>query len=159
MIPGADGSGTITTISDNRVTRVGFFLRKYKLDEFPQIWNVLTGKMSLVGPRPDVEGYADTLTGENRTVLTVRPGITGPASIFFRYEELLLEKAVDPVAYNDRVIWPCKVRINRNYVKTWGFWKDIGYIVITFAPSLNKLLNLVPRSPRCPAELESNLNV
>ncbi len=120
-----------TTINDPRVTKIGRFLRKTKLDELPQLWNVLIGDMSLVGPRPDVPGYADKLKGEDRIVLTVRPGITGPASLYFKNEETLLAKQNDPKRYNDEVIWPQKVKINRNYILEYSFKKDLMYIFKT----------------------------
>jgi lipopolysaccharide/colanic/teichoic acid biosynthesis glycosyltransferase len=102
----ADGqrhaTGSVTTAADStRITPVGRFLRRWKLDELPQLWNVLTGRMSFVGPRPDVPGYADRLQGEDRRVLDLRPGITGPATLLFRDEERLLALARDPQAFND----------------------------------------------------------
>ena len=112
MSVGSDNKGTITTATDSRITPIGKFLRRYKLDEFPQLWNVLMGRMSFVGPRPDVPGYADTLVGKDREMLALKPGITGPASIFFRYEEELLACTVSPKKFNDQTIWPLKVKIN-----------------------------------------------
>lgn len=134
---------SITASSDNRITTLGKFLRRYKLDELPQLWNVLTGKMSFVGPRPDVPGYADKLEGDDRIVLEIKPGITGPASFFFRNEEELLARAENKKEYNDNVIWPQKVMINKSYVLEWSFWKDIGLIIITIFPPLNSLLKIV----------------
>ncbi|MCB1054706.1 MAG: sugar transferase, partial [Acidobacteria bacterium] len=96
--------------------------------ELPQLWNVLVGQMSFVGPRPDVEGFADRLEGPDRVVLTLRPGITGPATLAFRREEELLAAQPDPETYNREVIWPEKVRLNREYVATWSFWRDLGYL-------------------------------
>ena len=118
----------ITTATDKRITNFGRFLRKTKLDELPQLWNVFIGKMSFVGPRPDVPGYADQLQGEDRIILSVRPGITGPASLAFRYEEELLAKQENPQQYNDKVIWPEKVRINKAYIKSYSLRKDIQII-------------------------------
>ena len=132
--------GTITTANDTRITPIGTFLRKFKLDEFPQLWNVLIGKMSFVGPRPDVPGYADKLTKTDRVILELRPGITGPASLFFRNEEELLANAKNPKEYNDTIIWPRKVQLNLNYYNYWNFWKDLGYIFITLIPILEKVL-------------------
>uniref|UniRef100_UPI0025BFCAE4 sugar transferase n=1 Tax=Aquisalimonas sp. TaxID=1872621 RepID=UPI0025BFCAE4 len=94
------------------------------LDELPQLINVLKGDMSFVGPRPDVPAFADTLAGEDRIILSVRPGITGPATLKYRDEETLLAEADDPEAYNSEVIYPDKVRINREYVH-WSFWRDL----------------------------------
>lgn len=106
MFSGSELFGTITAASDSRITSVGQFLRKYKLDELPQLWNVFTGKMSFVGPRPDVAGYADKLTNENSKMLELQPGITGPASIYFRYEEEILAVVKNAKEFNDQVIWP-----------------------------------------------------
>jgi len=122
---------TVTTAGDSRITVSGRLLRRYKIDELPQLWNVLKGDMSLVGPRPDVEGYADRLEGDERIVLSVRPGITGPASLKYRNEEEILASVDDPVRYNDEVIWPDKVKMNMEYIREWSFGKDIGYIVAT----------------------------
>lgn len=121
----------ITTSNDPRITNFGQFLRKTKLDELPQLWNVLVGEMSFVGPRPDVSGYADQLQGEDRIILSVRPGITGPASLAYRNEEDLLTQQKYPKQYNDEVIWPKKVNINKAYVENYSFKKDIHYILQT----------------------------
>jgi lipopolysaccharide/colanic/teichoic acid biosynthesis glycosyltransferase len=153
MFVGADKMGSVTTSIDSRITPIGRWLRKYKLDELPQLWNVLIGKMSFVGPRPDVPGYADMLAGEAHKVLELRPGITGPATLYFRYEEELLAGVADPKRFNDEVIWPMKVRLNLEYLEHWSFWMDFGYILITVLPSLNRWLKLVPESPRRPEEL------
>jgi len=106
----------------------GRVLRKSKLDELPQLINVLKGDMSLVGPRPDLPGYADQLEGSDRIILTVRPGITGPATIKYKKEEEILLKQTNPQQYNDTVIWPDKVKINKDYVENWSFLKDLKYI-------------------------------
>lgn len=120
---------TVTRASDPRITLVGRILRKYKLDELPQLWNVLKGDMSFVGPRPDIPGYADRLPEEERAVLlSVRPGITGPATLAYRNEEELLALQVDPQKYNDEVIYPDKVRINLEYIQNWRFRDDLRYI-------------------------------
>ena len=123
---------TITQASDPRITRCGAFFRKTKLDELPQLWNVLIGDMSFVGPRPDVPGYADQLDESIKSVLlSVRPGITGPASLAYRNEEEILAAQSDPRRYNDDVIFPDKVRINLCYINNWRFVSDIKYIVQT----------------------------
>ncbi len=109
-------------------TRYGKWLRKTKLDELPQLFNVLKGDMSLVGPRPDLPGYADALKGEDRIILSVWPGITGPATLKYRGEDKLLRKQENPLQYNDEVIWPDKVKINKEYVRNWTFSKDLMYI-------------------------------
>jgi len=122
---------TVTTKDDKRITRSGAFFRKTKIDELPQLFNVLFGTMSFVGPRPDVPGFADTLEGEDRVILTLRPGITGPASLKYKDEEALLAKQKDPESYNREVIWPDKVKINKAYIKDWTFKKDIEYLIKT----------------------------
>ena len=105
--------------------------RKYKLDELPQILNILSGNMSFVGPRPDVPGYADCLQGEDRIVLKLKPGITGPASIKYKNEEKILAAQINPQEYNDTIIWPDKVKINKTYYNNYTFSKDIKYILQT----------------------------
>ncbi len=122
---------TVTTDNDPRITKAGALLRKTKIDEFPQLINVLMGQMSLVGPRPDVPGYADKLEGEDRVILSVRPGITGPATLKYKDEERLLAMQKDPKKYNDEVIYPDKVRINREYVENYSFRKDLHYLYRT----------------------------
>lgn len=119
---------TVTTGTDQRITGLGRFWRRTKIDELPQLINVLKGDMSFVGPRPDVPGYADTLEGKDMIILSVRPGITGPATLKYRDEESLLAKQNDPEAYNNDIIWPDKVRLNRAYVENWTFLKDMRYI-------------------------------
>lgn len=116
---------------ESRITPLGAVLRKYKLDELPELWNVLIGDMSFVGPRPDVPGYADKLKGEDRLILKLRPGITGPASLKYRNEEEILAKVEDPIRYNDEVIYPDKVRINLDYYKHHTFFGDLHYIFKT----------------------------
>jgi lipopolysaccharide/colanic/teichoic acid biosynthesis glycosyltransferase len=125
------GGTTVTTASDARITRSGAFFRRTKIDELPQLINVLFGQMSLVGPRPDVPGFADQLTGEDREILQLRPGITGPASLKYRDEEALLAKQSDPEAYNREVIWPDKVAINRDYLHQWSLGHDIALLLAT----------------------------
>ena len=154
MRVGAESSGTVTTAEDARITSVGRFLRRYKLDEFPQLWNVLIGKMSFVGPRPDVAGYADMLAGDERSILELRPGITGPATLFFRYEEKLLAMVENPQTYNDTVIWPIKVSFNMQYSENWAFWKDIAFILVTLIPRMNLFFKVHPQSPSSPDQLE-----
>lgn len=117
----------IKAIRDSE-TKLGSWLRRTKIDELPQLFNVLGGDMSLVGPRPDVQGYADCLTGDDRIILSVKPGITGPATIKYKNEEDLLLKQENPKHFNDTVIWPDKVLINKEYVKSWSLQKDIGYL-------------------------------
>ena len=134
MHVGADAGGPITTATDSRVTSAGRFLRRHKLDEWPQLWNVLLGHMSLVGPRPDVPGYADRLEGDARRLLELRPGITGPATLHFRDEETLLAATADPQGYNDTVLWPKKVQLNLAYLDHWSLWTDIRLIVETLLP-------------------------
>ncbi|MBQ2541168.1 MAG: sugar transferase [Paludibacteraceae bacterium] len=122
---------SISVAGEARITPLGAKLRKYKLDELPELWDVFIGNMSFVGPRPDVPGYADRLQGDDRIILTLRPGITGPATLKYRNEEELLAKVDDPVRYNDEVIYPDKVRINRYYATHYSFWQDIRMICCT----------------------------
>ncbi len=121
----------VTSESTHEITSFGRFLRKTKWDETPQIFNILLGQMSFVGPRPDVAGYADLLKGEDRIILTVKPGITGPAQIAFKDEEETLNQVENPLKYNDEVIWPEKVKINKDYVENWSFSRDLNYLVQT----------------------------
>ena len=127
----AHSGSSISVAGESRITPLGAKLRKYKLDELPELWNVLIGDMSFVGPRPDVPGYADKLAGEDREILQLKPGITGPASLKYRNEEEILASVEDPIRYNDEVIFPDKVRINREYMEEWSFWGDIRIIFKT----------------------------
>ena len=119
---------TVTTHGDPRVTPLGRLLRKMKIDELPQLINVLLGQMSFVGPRPDVPGFADRLQGDDRIVLCVRPGMTGPATLKYGNEERLLAGRSDPEKYNREVVYPDKVRLNKQYIRNYSFLKDIEYI-------------------------------
>ncbi len=130
MIDQTEGD-TVTTADDPRITRIGHWLRHSKVDCLTELVNVLVGQMSFVGPRPDVPGYADQLQGNDRRILQLRPGITGPASIKYRNEEELLAQQPNPKVYNDNVIWPDKVKINLDYLDKWSFWGDIKLIFKT----------------------------
>lgn len=135
----------VSMAGEERVTPFGAKLRHYKLDELPELWDVFIGKMSFVGPRPDVPGYADKLEGDDRDVLKLRPGITGPASLKYRNEEELIADYVKQAQaqgdsrseqsialwYNDNVLWPDKVRINCYYYRNYSFWTDIKMIFAT----------------------------
>ncbi|WP_302612444.1 sugar transferase [uncultured Muribaculum sp.] len=125
------GGSSVSVAGESRITPLGAKLRHYKLDELPELWNVLIGDMSFVGPRPDVPGYADRLTGNDRRVLELRPGITGPASLKYRDEEELLAGQKDPQRFNDEVIFPDKVKINLYYLNHYSFIKDIQMIFCT----------------------------
>lgn len=139
MRVGADKQGLITVGGrDPRVTCSGYFIRKYKLDEFPQLINVLIGDMSLVGPRPEVRKYVDMYTEEQMRVLDVRPGITDLASIRYRNENELLEKAEDPDQFYVDVIMQDKLAINLEYVANHSFWYDIKLIFKTFWEIISK---------------------
>ncbi len=133
MRVGSD-KGSLVTIGgrDPRVTRSGYFIRKFKIDELPQLINVFTGDMSLVGPRPEVRHYVNYWTPEQMRVLDVRPGITDPASIRFRNENELLEKAQDPERYYIDVIMQEKIKLYLEYVEKSSFWYDIKLIFQTF---------------------------
>lgn len=136
---------SVSVAGDSRITPLGAKLRHYKLDELPELWDVLIGNMSFVGPRPDVPGYADQLKGEDRVVLKLRPGITGPATLKYRLEDEMIsdyvakkqaEGDVRPMQeiateYNDKVIYPDKVRLNCYYYRHYSFWKDIEMIFAT----------------------------
>ncbi len=130
MVVGHSGS-SISVAGESRITPFGAILRRYKIDELPELWNVMTGEMSFVGPRPDVPGYADKLKGAERAILQLRPGITGPASLKYRDEEELLATVKDPQKYNDEIIFPDKVRINLYYMKHYSFVDDIKMILCT----------------------------
>lgn len=133
MRTGSD-KGSLVTIGgrDPRVTRSGYFIRKFKLDELPQLINVFLGDMSLVGPRPEVRHYVDYWTPEQMHVLDVRPGITDPASIKFRNENELLDKAENPEKYYIEVIMQEKIKLYLEYVENASFWYDIKLIFKTF---------------------------
>ena len=143
-------NSSVSIAGEARITSLGAILRKYKLDELPELWDVLIANMSFVGPRPDVPGYADKLEGDNRDVLKLRPGITGPATLKYRREDEMLsgvrslvadlnddfnfdEKTDQEVAlwYNDNVIYPDKVRLNCYYYRHYSFVKDIQMILCT----------------------------
>ena len=136
---------TVSVAGDSRITPLGAKLRHWKLDELPGLWDVLIGNMSFVGPRPDVPGYADKLQGDDRDVLKLRPGITGPATLKYRLEDEMISEYVAQkqkegdsrsmqeiaVEYNDNVIYPDKVRINCYYYRHYSFVKDIQMILCT----------------------------
>ena len=126
-----EGTTSIASEEENRITPLGKKLRRYKLDELPELWNVLKGDMSFVGPRPDVPGYADKLKGKDRDILKLKPGITGPASLKYRQEEDLLNSVENPQEYNDKIIYPDKVRLNLYYLEHYSFFKDIEMILCT----------------------------
>jgi len=126
-----NSNSTISFRGDIRITKVGAFLRKLKLDELPELWNVLKGDMSLVGPRPDVCGYADNLIGEDRKILELRPGITGVASLKYYDEENVLATQDNPLKFNDEVIYPDKVKLNLDYYHNNNLWIDIKIIFAT----------------------------
>lgn len=133
MVDGAERHGPVSLARDTRLTASGRLLRRYKLDELPQLWNVLRGDMSLVGPRPDVPGYADALEGKGRRILEVRPGVTGPATLAFAHEEDLLAQVQEPERYNREVIFKEKVRINLQYLEEVSMGRDLRYIARTLA--------------------------
>lgn len=118
----------------HKISLWGQLLRKTKLDELPQLLNILKGEMTLVGPRPDIAGYADTLPDSDRLLLTLLPGITGLASLKYRNEEELLAQQSDPLAFNDAVIWPDKVRINNWYALNRNFFMDVMIVFYTIFP-------------------------
>jgi lipopolysaccharide/colanic/teichoic acid biosynthesis glycosyltransferase len=121
----------LQTMVAGKVTSVGKFLRKTKIDELPQLINILKGDMAFVGPRPDIAGYYDKLQGEDRRVLALKPGLTSLAAIKYRNEEQLLAQQEDPQHYNDTVIFPDKVRMNLAYLNKKSFWVDMKIIWLT----------------------------
>lgn len=131
MYDNAEQGGSVSTYDDPRITPFGRWLRETKLDTILELINVLKGEMSFVGPRPDVAGYADKLQGNDRKILELRPGITGPASIKYRHEDKILAQQKDPKKYNDEIIYPDKVRINLDYYENWSFFLDIKIIFQT----------------------------
>lgn len=131
MYDNAERGGSVSTYNDPRITPFGRWLRETKLDTILELINVLKGEMSFVGPRPDVAGYADKLQGDDRKILELRPGITGPASTKYRHEDKILAQQKDPKKYNDEIIYPDKVRINLDYYENWSFFLDIKIIFQT----------------------------
>ena len=125
MTEGAEKKDTISIANDERTLPFGRWLRESKVDTFLELINILIGDMSFVGPRPDVPGYADKLEGDDRIILKMRPGLTGPASIKYRHEDRILAEQDNPQQYNDEVIWPDKVKINKEYYENWSLWLDI----------------------------------
>ena len=126
-----DEKSPIAASELNRITRVGRWLRRTKIDELPELLNIFVGDMSFVGPRPDVAGYADKLEGDDRRMLTMKPGLTGVASLKYRNEEDLLAAQPNPQEYNDKVIWPDKVRLNLLYMERQSLWLDVKVLICT----------------------------
>lgn len=114
------------------ISKTGAFLRKYRIDELPQLFNILLGDMSFVGPRPDIEGYYDKLQGDDRRVLQLRPGLTSEASLKYRNEEYLLSQQEYPLQYNDEIIFPDKVKMNLEYLEKMSFREDMRLLIRTF---------------------------
>ena len=131
MLDKSEEKNSVTCMGDYRITKFGKFLRKYKLDELPELVNVIIGDMSLVGPRPDVPGYADKLNNEDSLILNLRPGITGPATLKYSNEEKILSFQKNPTKYNDDIIYPDKVKINLDYYYNNSIWSDIKIIFAT----------------------------
>jgi lipopolysaccharide/colanic/teichoic acid biosynthesis glycosyltransferase len=129
------GGNTVSIRGESRITPLGAILRKYKLDELPELWNVFKGDMSFVGPRPDMPEYTNRLIGEEKQILKLRPGITGPATLRFANEEEILAGVPDPQRHNDNVIWPEKVRLNLEYLQNRSFIGDILIIIKTLLRS------------------------
>ena len=127
----AHSKTTVAAKEQSRITKTGAFLRKTKLDELPELWNIIRGDMSFVGPRPDVPGYADKLNEVDKVILQLKPGLTGAASLKYMDEEEILQKQSDPQKYNDDIIFPDKVRINKEYMKRWSMLLDIKIILFT----------------------------
>lgn len=117
--------------NEKKINNFGLFIRKYKLDELPQLFNILKGEMSFVGPRPDIEGYYDKLQGEERKILTLKPGLTCEASIKYNNEEELLKLQKNPIEFNDEIIFPDKLKMNLEYYKNHNFFVDLQIIFKT----------------------------
>ena len=149
---------TVTTSSDPRITSLGHFFRQSKIDELPQLINILVGDMSFVGPRPDVPGYADELEGSDRMILSVRPGVTGPATLAFPNEENMLTDHTDPERFNKDVLYPKKIELNRFYLENYSFLGDIRYVARTLLLTMDlwhpPSINLGP----CESDKLSRLN-
>ncbi len=128
LVDDSELGGSVTVAGDERILPFGKWLRESKVDTFFELINILIGDMSFVGPRPDVPGYADKLEGDDRIILKMRPGLTGPASIKYRHEDKILAEQDDPLRYNDEVIWPDKVKINKEYYENWSVWRDISIL-------------------------------
>ena len=128
LVDDSELGGSVTVAGDERILPFGKWLRESKVDTFFELINILIGDMSFVGPRPDVPGYADKLEGDDRVILKLRPGLTGPASIKYRHEGKILAEQDDPQRYNDEVIWPDKVKINKDYYENWSVWRDISIL-------------------------------
>ena len=139
MITDQNSGSSITTANDNRITTIGKIIRKLKIDELPELLNILMGNMSFVGPRPDVPGYADLLKGEDRLILKLKPGITSLASLKYINEEAILASVEDPIRYNKEVIFPDKVKLNLNYYYNHNIWIDIKVIFATVFYILKKI--------------------
>ncbi|TLX75675.1 sugar transferase [Labilibacter sediminis] len=125
------GGSTVSVKGESRITPLGAKLRKYKIDELPELWNVLVGDMSFVGPRPDMPEYNEGLKGDDRKILELRPGITGPATLKYANEEELLAQVDDPHKFNEEVLWPEKVRMNLEYYYKRNFFMDLSIIFRT----------------------------
>ena len=139
MITDQNSSSTITTANDNRITKIGKIIRKLKIDELPELLNVLIGNMSLVGPRPDVPGYADLLLGKDKLILKLKPGITSLASLKYVNEEEILASVEDPIRYNKEIIFPDKVKLILNYYYKQNIWIEIKVIFDTIFIILKKI--------------------
>jgi lipopolysaccharide/colanic/teichoic acid biosynthesis glycosyltransferase len=138
MTRGAEAGGSVTVGGDPRITSIGRVLRKWKLDELPQLWNVIWGDMSLVGPRADMPGFMDQLQRGDRAILLLRPGVTGPATLAYRNEETLLASQADPQRYNAEVLFPDKVKINKAYLENLSLRADVWYILATLAAIIGR---------------------
>lgn len=122
---------SVTLSTDSRITPFGNFLRNTKIDELPQLFNILKGEMSIVGPRPDVPGYYDTLKGDEQVIWQLRPGLTGLDSMCYPNEQAILDKEAEPERFYDELLWPDKVRLNRWYAENRGFWIDVRIVLNT----------------------------
>lgn len=146
-----DPDWQITVAGDTRITPIGRKLRRAKLDELPQLWNVIRGEMSLVGWRPHVAGYPDRLTGSDARLIEERPGITGAATLYFRDEERMLSLTDDPKRHYDDIIYPAKVRMDLAHYQAWSLQRELACMVVTAWPGADRWLDVVPKLVDMPA--------
>jgi len=137
MFDSKTDNNNVTTSDNPRITFLGKYFRRFKVDELPQLFNVLIGHMSFVGPRPDVKGFADKLTGEDALILKLRPGITGLSSLKYKNEEYILSNVNNPIEYNRKVIYPEKIKLELQYIKNWSLVNDVKLILFTVIGVLN----------------------
>jgi lipopolysaccharide/colanic/teichoic acid biosynthesis glycosyltransferase len=150
MLPGSDSDSTTTVKGDLRITKLGCFLRRMKLDELPQLWNIALGQMSFVGPRPDVAAAYENVANDQQRIFDVRPGLTGPATLIFRDEETILANYDDPQYHSTSVLMPIKVALNLRYIDNYRFSEDVRILFASMMPNAS-WLSSNPHSRYIPA--------